>query len=100
MIFRVIEGGRVVEGASGALALPERGAVLDTVPCRDDVLAEAECRIKAMGSETWRNRQTLTGAPVPRDLTYRAMQIRFAAEAIGRLADIPTDFRSDIYWPA
>jgi len=93
MIFRVIEGGR-----SSSATLQETVGETGT-PCRDDVLAEAERRIRATGYETWRNRQTLTGIPVPRDISYRAMQIRFAAEAIGGLTDIPADFRSDIYWP-
>lgn len=70
------------------------------VPGRDDILREAERRIRAAGYETWRNRETLTGVPVPRDISYLAMQIRYAAEAIGKLAVIPVDFRSDIYWPA
>jgi hypothetical protein len=100
MTFKVIQGGRAIEDGSSSPGFPAGNTGRDTIPCRDDVLAEAECRIKAMGYETWRNRHTLTGAPVPRDISYRAMQIRFAAEAIGRLADIPADFRSDIYWPA
>jgi hypothetical protein len=38
--------------------------------------------------------------PVPREIRYLALQIGYVAEAIGRLADIPADFRSDSYWPA
>ncbi len=94
MIFRVIEGG------IGSQALADGDAGKRGVFGKDDVLHEAERRIRATGYETWRNRETLTGVPVPRDLSYLAMQIRFAAEAIGKLADIPVDFRSDIYWPA
>lgn len=94
MIFRVIEGG------IGSQALPDEDAGKRYALDRNDVLREAERRIRATGYETWRNRETLTGVPVPRDLSYLAMQIRFAAEAIGKLTDIPADFRSDIYWPA
>jgi len=90
---------RVIEGGLGSPVLPDATADRSGIPCRNDVLAEAERRIRATGYEIWRNRETLTGISVPRDISHLAMQIRFAAEAIGKLADIPADFRSDIYWP-
>jgi hypothetical protein len=90
---------RVIEGGLGLSALPDATAKECDTPARDDVMREAQRRVIATGFETWRNREMLTGIPVPRDVSYRAMQIRFAAEAIGGLARIPADFRSDIYWP-
>jgi len=90
-MFRVIEGG---------LSVRPWAAADQAVPSREDVLKEADRRIKAAGYETWRNRETLTGIPIPREIRYLAMQIGYAAEAIVRLAEIPVDFRSDAYWPA
>ena len=94
MGFRVIEG--------GLSAVPSSGTVFvqDEAPSCSDVEAEAARRIRATGYEVFRNRETLTGSPVPREVGYIAMQIRYAAEAIARLADIPQDFRSDAYWPS
>lgn len=91
MAFRVIEGGRTGEPSSFVSG--------ETLPSREAVLAEAERRIRATGYETWRNRERLTGTPVPRDIGYLAMQIRYVADAISGLADIPADYRSDTYWP-
>ena len=91
---------RVVEGGLSIPAMPETAMDGNFTPSRDDLRLEAERRIKATGYETWRNRESLTGIPVPRDISYLAMQIRYTAEAIGRRADVPADFRSDIYWPA
>jgi hypothetical protein len=93
MMFRVIEGGM------GAGPLPAACAAGDEAPTRDDVLREAERRRKATGYDRWRNREQLTGIPIPREIRYLAMQIGYAADAIGRLAEIPPDFRADFYWP-
>lgn len=94
-MFKVIEG-----GLSAGLSPAAEAAVDDVSPNREDVLREAERRIRQTGYQTWHNRERLTGIPVPTEIRYLAMQIRYAAEAIGRLADIPADFRSDSYWPA
>ena len=93
MKFTVIQGGLAedtapVERENGFLPGPQ------------DVLREAERRIGATGYEKWRDREVVTGLPVPRDVQYVVMQIRYVAEAISRLSRIPADFRSDIYWPA
>jgi hypothetical protein len=93
-------GLRVIEGGLAACVAKPADLAGDYMPSRDDVLREAERRIKASGYETWHNRETLTGMPVPREIRYLALQIGYVAEAIGRLADIPADFRSDSYWPA
>ncbi|EUB95983.1 hypothetical protein PMI07_002471 [Rhizobium sp. CF080] len=93
-------GLRVIEGGLAACVAKPADLADGHMPSRDDVLREAERRIRSTGYETWRNRETLTGMPVPREIRYRAMQIGYAAEAMGRLADIPADFRSDFYWPA
>ena len=93
-------GLRVIEGGLAARVAKPADLADGHMPSRDDVLREAERRIRSTGYETWRNRETLTGMPVPREIRYRAMQIGYAAEAMGRLADIPADFRSDFYWPA
>ncbi|MGK6313522.1 hypothetical protein [Neorhizobium sp. DT-125] len=92
-MFRVIEGGLSARPPMAA------GPADDAVPSREEVFREAERRIRAAGFETWRNREALTGIPIPREIRYLAMQIGYVAEAIGRLTDIPADFRSDIYWP-
>ena len=89
-------GFRVIEGGLGAQLTAER----DAAPSRRDVEQEAERRLKAAGYDTWRNRHVLTGMPVPREVDYLAMQIRYVAQALAGLGRIPADFRSDIYWPA
>ncbi|MCJ9669806.1 MULTISPECIES: hypothetical protein [unclassified Neorhizobium] len=93
-------GLRVIEGGLAACVAKLADLAEGEMPSRDDVLREAERRIRSTGYETWRNRETMTGIPVPREIRYLAMQISFVAEAIGRLSDIPADFRSDFYWPA
>lgn len=93
MKFTVIQGGLAEDTAP---AERENGSL----PGLQDVLREAERRIGATGYQKWRNRETATGLPVPRDVQYVVMQIRYVAEAISRLSRIPADFRSDIYWPA
>lgn len=93
-------GLRVIEGGLAAPVAKPADLADGHMPSREDVLLEAERRIRSTGYETWRNRETLTGVPVPREIRYLAMQIGYAADAIARLADIPADFRSDFYWPA
>jgi hypothetical protein len=93
-------GLRVIEGGLAACVAKPADLAEGEMPSRDDVLREGERRIRLTGYETWHNRETLTGIPVPREIRYLAMQIGFVAEAITRLADIPADYRSDFYWPA
>jgi hypothetical protein len=93
-------GLRVIEGGLATCVAKPADLAEGDMPSRDDVLREAERRIRSTGYETWRNRERLTGIPVPREIRYLAMQIGFVAEAIARLADIPADYRSDFYWPA
>ncbi|MEQ1409343.1 hypothetical protein ABK249_31030 [Neorhizobium sp. Rsf11] len=94
MAFRVIEGGLAARSPAFA------GTTGDAPPTQEDVLREAERRIRAIGYDRWRNREAVTGIPAPREIKYLAMQIGYVAEAIGKLADIPADFHSDVYWPA
>jgi hypothetical protein len=90
MVFKVIDGGRVA-------AMP---AETDTsAPGSLDVRLEAERRLQAVGYDRWRQREALTGVPMPRDMRYHAMQVSYVALAISGLASIPQDFRSDAYWP-
>ena len=93
-MFRVIEGGLAARLPAAFESVDER------VATKEGVLREADRRIRATGYETWRNREMATGIPIPLEVKYLAMQIGYAAEAIGRLANIPEDFRSDVYWPA
>ena len=94
MGLRVIEGGL----SAGSRSAADTAAM--TVPTQEDVLREAERRMDAIGYRTLRNRETLTGIPIPCEIRYLAMQIGYVAEAIVRLGNIPLDFRSDVYWPA
>ncbi len=94
MTLRVIEGGPAVRAPLPDMASENRA------PTLEDITREAERRIAATGMDKWRNREALTGMPVPRETRYLAMQIGYVAEVLGRLAVIPEDFRSDIYWPA
>jgi hypothetical protein len=94
MRFRVIEGGRGrVEEPAGD---PESGY---GAPTADDVRREAERRLHLAGWGRWQDRRAATGCAIPRELQYLAMQITYVADAIVRLAKIPVDFRSDVYWP-
>jgi len=89
-------GFRVIEGGLGKPYPEEDGAT----PTQRDVEREAERRLNALGYPKWRNRRALTNMPIPREIEYPAMQIRYVAEVLSGLVDIPADFRSDIYWPA
>jgi len=64
-----------------------------------DVEAEAARRLRAIKLDEWRTREFITGRPVPEDVRHIALQIEFAAKAIERLAPIPADYASDVYWP-
>jgi len=91
--FAVIEGTR-----EWTEALPERssatkGAVVG------DVQAEARRRLRCLKIEEWRVREFVTGVPMPDNIMHLALQIEFAAQAIGRLAPIPADYADDVYWP-
>ena len=91
MVFMVIEGGR----ATTAVADLGYAGI-----SRIDVEQEAERRLNAIGYDRWERREQTIGMPVPREIKYLALQIGFAAKAIAGLRRIPSDFRSDIYWPA
>ena len=91
MVFMVIEGGL----ASG---LPAKMGYAGE--SRIDVEQEAARRLAAIGYDRWDRREKTTGMPVPRETKYLAMQIGFVAEALAGLRRIPSDFRSDVYWPA
>jgi hypothetical protein len=94
MRFRVIEGGRGrVEASAGD---PDGGY---GAPTANDVRSEAERRLQLAGWGRWQDRRAATGCAIPRELQYLAMQITYVADAIVRLANIPADFRSDVYWP-
>jgi len=75
----------------------------ETVPQRavemEDVQYEARRRLKALKIEEWRVREFVTGTPVPDNIRHVAMQIEYAAQAIGRLSPIPADYADDVYWP-
>lgn len=65
----------------------------------EDVQAEARRRLRAIKLEEWRVREFVTGRPMPDNVRHLALQIEFAAQAIGRLSPIPADFAKDVYWP-
>jgi hypothetical protein len=64
-----------------------------------DVAAEARRRLKAIKLDEWKVREFVTGRPMPEDIRHLALQIEFAAQAIGRLSPIPSNFTDDVYWP-
>jgi len=64
-----------------------------------DVQAEARRRLTIIKLEEWRVREFVTGVPMPDAVRHLALQIEFAAEAIGRLSPIPGDYADDVYWP-
>lgn len=90
MVFRVIQGG---------LTTPSVAEEACDTPTREDVHREAVRRLSALHYEGWKRREA-AGIAIPREVRYLAMQIEFAARAIAELSRIPTDFRSDSYWPA
>lgn len=93
MRFAVITGSREWTEAAPERVLPQR--VIEV----EDVQYEARRRLKALKLEEWRVREFVTGVPIPDHVSHLAMQIEFAAEAIGRLSPIPTDYADDVYWP-
>lgn len=65
----------------------------------EDVEAEARRRLRSCRLQEWRDREFITGRPMPDDIRHFALQVEFAALAISRLSPIPQDFDSDVYWP-
>jgi len=65
----------------------------------EDVQAEARRRLKAIKLDQWRTREFVTGVPMPDNVRHLSLQIEFAAQAIGRMSPIPSDFADDVYWP-
>lgn len=88
---------KVIEGGLNSTTDKDRQAA-DRRPEREDIRREAARRLSASGYHRSRVMETV-GVPMPSALQYLAMQIDFAADAIGRLNPIPADFRSDLYWP-
>lgn len=66
----------------------------------EDVEAEARRRLRNCHIAEWRNREFITGRPMPHAIRHFVLQVEFAASAISRLSPIPDDFDSDIYWPS
>lgn len=93
MRFAVITGSREWTEAMPERVLPQRPVEVE------DVQYEARRRLKALKVEEWRVREFVTGVPMPENIRHLALQIEFAAQAIGRLSPIPADYNDDIYWP-
>lgn len=88
----------VIEGGRGLMV---SGAMEDRAqPTAADVRMEAERRIHACGYDDWRVRELATGKPMPVEIRYLRMQIEYAAQAMARFMQIPSDYASDNYWPA
>lgn len=96
MNLRVIEGGRDTFREVPSIDMSD---LEQLAPQRADVRLEADRRLRRLGYDRWRNRQLATGLPMPRDVRYLAMQIEFVAETLAALANIPSDYRADVYWP-
>ena len=92
--FVVIENSREWTEPARRVAETDTAAIL-----AEDVEAEAQRRLRACHLQEWRNREFITGRPMPHEVRHFALQVAFAAEAISRLSPIPDDFDSDIYWP-
>lgn len=93
MRFAVITGSREWTEAS-----PERVTTQHVIEI-EDVQLEARRRLKSLRIEEWRVREFVTGTPIPDHIRHLALQIEFAAQAIGRLSPIPADYADDVYWP-
>lgn len=93
MRFAVVNGSREWTEAPPQRVSPQRA--LDV----EDVEREARRRLKAIKVEEWRVREFVTGTPMPDSVRHLAMQIEYAAQAIGRLSPIPSDYADDVYWP-
>ena len=91
--FAVISGSREWTEAAPERVIPQRAVDVE------DVQYEARRRLKSLKIEEWRVREFVTGAPVPDNIRHLAMQIEYAAQAIGRLSPIPADYADDVYWP-
>jgi hypothetical protein len=75
------------------------GGRREAAPTPEDVAREAARRIKAAGFDEAAVRAFMTGRGMPDWLRYFKLKVEFAGQAIARLSPIPTDFRSDRYWP-
>lgn len=93
MRFAVVTGSREWTEASSEQVAPRRPIEVE------DVQREARRRLKSLKLEEWRAREFITGVPIPDHIRHLALQIEFAAEAIGRLSPIPADYADDVYWP-
>ncbi|PXA98894.1 hypothetical protein DMC47_05950 [Nostoc sp. 3335mG] len=93
MRFAVISGSREQADARPEWSPPPRQIGMR------DVLIEKSRRLKAIKLDEWKVREFVTGRPMPDDVRHLALQIEYAAEAIGRLSPIPADFADDLYWP-
>jgi hypothetical protein len=91
--FAVVTGSREWTEASSERVAPRRPIEVE------DVQREARRRLKSLKLEEWRAREFITGMPIPDHIRHLALQIEFAAEAIGRLSPIPADYADDVYWP-
>ena len=91
--FAVISGSREWTEAAPERVMPQRTVEVE------DVQYEARRRLKSLKIEEWRVREFVTGTPVPDNIRHLALQIEYAAQAIGRLSPIPADFADDVYWP-
>lgn len=65
----------------------------------EDVMLEARRRKSMLHLDEWQLRQFVTDRPVPDHIVQMCRQIDLAAAALIRLAPIPDDYRSDLYWP-
>ncbi|OLP53478.1 hypothetical protein BJF92_00775 [Rhizobium rhizosphaerae] len=70
------------------------------VPSLSDLHAEMARRLAPLNMARWDARLKATGLPVPRHIDRKRREIEFVAQALGRLAAIPADYRDDLYWPA
>ena len=59
----------------------------------------ARRRLARAGHDHYHVRHQVTGAAIPRDIAYFAMQVEFVANTLLTIVPIPEDFRKDHYWP-
>jgi hypothetical protein len=64
-----------------------------------EVASEARQRKAALGLDEWQLREFITGAPVPANIRQACREIDLAADCLGRMSPIPTNFDDDVYWP-
>jgi hypothetical protein len=91
--FAVISGSREWTEAIPDMMAPKRRVDVE------DVQDEARRRLKSLKMDEWQVREFVTGTPMPDTVRHLALQIEFAAQAIGRLSPIPADYADDVYWP-